>query len=224
MNHGSSGNANNERRSHVVCPTCQRRLTVQRGTSADDFQCPKCLTTVSPTPENQPDSAGHTAEDIASLQEKLEALAHQQNKMAEMTTDMEIVTTENASLRAVVEGLQAERTDLLGKMGEQAHHLDVMRVSTTPETRVQVDPDNEGTVRLHDELRQARDALKDVAQIAAKISELEQQVYDLGLEVVKATCRSRELELELESSTGTGKIFKAPRSGISSNWGLSVDS
>ena len=142
MNHGSSGNANNERRSHVVCPTCQRRLTVQRGTSADDFQCPKCLTTVSPTPE----------------------------------------------------------------------------------TRVQVDPDNEGTVRLHDELRQARDALKDVAQIAAKISELEQQVYDLGLEVVKATCRSRELELELESSTGTGKIFKAPRSGISSNWGLSVDS
>lgn len=185
MNHGSSGNANNERRSHVVCPTCQRRLTVQRGTSADDFQCPKCLTTVSATPENQPDSAGHTAEDIASLQEKLEALAHQQNKMAEMTTDMEIVT---------------------------------------PETRVQVDPDNEGTVRLHDELRQARDALKDVAQIAAKISELEQQVYDLGLEVVKATCRSRELELELESSTGTGKIFKAPRSGISSNWGLSVDS
>ena len=101
-------------------------------------------------------------------------------------------------MRAVVEGLQAERTDLLGKMGEQAHHLDVMRVSTTPKTRVHVDPDSEGTVRLHDELRQARDALKDVAQIAAKISELEQQVYDLGLEVVKATCRSRELELELE--------------------------
>jgi chromosome segregation ATPase len=197
MNHGSSGYADNDNRSFVVCPTCQRKLTVQPGTRADRFQCPKCLTTVSNTPETRPDRAENTDGDIAELKEKLEALSHQQSKMAELTTDMEIMTTENTSLRAVVEGLQAERMDLLGKMDEQAHQLDIVRVSTTPETRTKPDQ-ADGMSSLHDELKHARAALKDVAQIAVKISELEQQVYDLGLQVVKATCRAKELEIELD--------------------------
>jgi len=202
MSHDSSGNADNDHRSHVVCPTCHRRLTVQPGTSADNFQCPKCLTTVSRTREDQPEPGDHSGGDMDALKEKIEALAQQQGKMAELTTDMEIMATENTSLRAVVEGLQAERMNLLGKMDEQAHQLDVVRVSTTPEIHTREDPGNDGMISLHDELMQARAALKDVAQIAVKIAELEQQVYDLGLKLVKATCRARELEVELAQFKG----------------------
>jgi hypothetical protein len=130
--------------------------------------------------------------------------------MLSLMTDMEIVASENTALRATVEGLQAERAAFIKQIEEYVTRIEALEKAPPKEPAYHAVLDETGVVqRLEEELRMARHALEESAESILKILDLEQHVFDLGAQLLRASCRLTELEDEKK------RMRNAPDSGDS---------
>ena len=179
-------------------------MTLPGGSTDAKFQCPKCLAVITlpkephPRPEEPPPAPPSST--TAELAERLQLLEQQQDRVASLITDMEILTSENTALRATVEGLQTERAALLRQIDEyvrQIESLESAQRGPPPPPESAPASDDDAIRLLNNRLAAARGALEETAQSVLKIVAVEQQVFDLGAQLLRASCRVTELEEEI---------------------------
>ena len=137
----------------LKCPSCGNTVRVEAGGRRKRVQCPKCLNAISVTPPTE------KAAPVARAPDRFDVAA--------LESDLEILKTENAMLRARVEGLQAEKNAREAEPGED---------------------------ELKDRLKKAESALREAAQVIAFLADMEKRVQTMNPEYIRAMLRAAELE------------------------------
>lgn len=137
----------------LTCPSCGNTVRVEAGGRRKRVQCPKCLNAITVTPPAEKPAPAARAPDRFDV--------------AALESDLEILKTENAMLRARVEGLQAEKNAREAAPGD-----DALRVR----------------------LQQAESALREATQLIAFLADLEKRIQAMSPDYIRAMLQATARE------------------------------
>lgn len=149
----------------LKCPSCKASIRVDLGNRRKKMQCPRCLNAI---PVERPVTL---APDVDPL------------RIAELESDIEILRTENAMLRARVEGLQAEKNARETELSPGRVEVESQLIALTAEiTAVRV------------QLKNAESALRESSNLITYLASMDSRINILGTNYVRAIVRITELE------------------------------
>ena len=174
----------------IACPSCGARITIDPTARSGPIQCPRCLNHIDPAAPVPPKQSAQpappapppaTTEPMTDLHKRLVRLEQEREQRMALQSDLELLSSENVTLKAAIEGLQTERKTWFAPAGKPA--------VGTPESQAQ-------------RLAAAEATLTDVTRQLARFHDVEKRIYEIGAKYLRALDHIRELEAELRKLRG----------------------